>query len=74
MPFQNLSADAENEYFCDGLAEEILNALGAVRGLQVAARASSFYFKGKATQPGPPDSRALLYRPARHGLCAQWKQ
>ncbi len=52
MPFQNLSADPENEYFCDGLAEEILNALAAVRGLQVAARTSSFYFKGKATQPG----------------------
>lgn len=52
MPFQNLSADAENEYFCDGLAEEILTALGLVRGLQVAARTSSFYFKGKATPPG----------------------
>lgn len=52
MPFQNLSADPENEYFCDGLAEEILNALATVSGLQVAARTSSFYFKGKATQAG----------------------
>jgi serine/threonine protein kinase len=52
MPFQNLSADPENEYFCDGLAEEILNVLGVVRGLQVAARASSFYFKGRPTPPG----------------------
>jgi serine/threonine protein kinase/tetratricopeptide (TPR) repeat protein len=51
MPFQNLSADPENEYFCDGLAEEILNALAAVRGLRVAARTSSFYFKGKTAQP-----------------------
>jgi len=52
MPFQNLSADPENEYFCDGLAEEILNVLGLVRGLQIAARASSFYFKGRPTPPG----------------------
>jgi len=48
MPFQNLSAEGDNEFFCEGLAEEILTALGAVRGLQVAARASSFYFKGKS--------------------------
>jgi serine/threonine protein kinase/tetratricopeptide (TPR) repeat protein len=52
MPFRNLSADPENEYFCDGLAEEILNALATVSGLQVAARTSSFYFKDKPTQPG----------------------
>ena len=49
MPFQNLSPDPENEYFSDGLAEEILNALSQVEGLRVAARASSFYFKGKST-------------------------
>ena len=50
MPFQNLSADPENEYFSEGLAEEILNALSQVEGLNVAARASSFYFKGKAAE------------------------
>jgi serine/threonine protein kinase/Tfp pilus assembly protein PilF len=50
MPFQNLSPDPENEYFSDGLAEEILNALSQVEGLTVAARASSFYFKGKPTE------------------------
>jgi serine/threonine protein kinase len=49
LPFQNLSADPENEYFSEGLAEEILNALSQVEGLNVAARTSSFYFKGKAT-------------------------
>lgn len=49
LPFQNLSADPENEYFSEGLAEEILNALSQVEGLSVAARTSSFYFKGKAT-------------------------
>jgi serine/threonine protein kinase/Tfp pilus assembly protein PilF len=50
MPFQSLSADPENEYFSEGLAEEILNALSQVEGLRVAARASSFYFKGKPTE------------------------
>jgi serine/threonine protein kinase/Tfp pilus assembly protein PilF len=49
LPFQNLSADPENEYFSDGLAEEILNALSRIDGLRVAARASSFSFKGRAT-------------------------
>jgi serine/threonine protein kinase len=47
LPFANLSADKENEYFSDGLAEEILIALGQVKGLRVAARSSSFSFKGK---------------------------
>ena len=48
LPFANLSADPENEYFGDGLAEEILNALAAVEGLNVIARTSAFAFKGKA--------------------------
>jgi len=47
LPFANLSADKENEYFSDGLAEEILIALSQVKGLRVAARSSSFSFKGK---------------------------
>jgi TolB-like protein/Tfp pilus assembly protein PilF len=50
MPFANLSADRENEYFSDGLAEEILNALGGTPELRVAARSSSFYFKGRTTE------------------------
>ena len=50
MPFQNLSNDPENEYFSEGLAEEILNALSQVEGLRVAARTSSFYFKGKPSE------------------------
>jgi serine/threonine-protein kinase len=50
LPFTNLSADKENEYFSDGLAEEILNALSQVEGLKVAARASSFSFKGKGAE------------------------
>ncbi len=47
LPFANLSADKENEYFSDGLAEEIINALAQVPGLRVIARTSAFAFKGK---------------------------
>ena len=49
LPFANISADAENEYFCDGLAEELLNALAKIEALRVAARTSAFSFKGKET-------------------------
>jgi TolB-like protein/tRNA A-37 threonylcarbamoyl transferase component Bud32/Flp pilus assembly protein TadD len=47
LPFANLSADPENEYFADGITEEVLNGLAQVRGLHVVARTSSFQFKGK---------------------------
>ena len=47
LPFVNLSRDEDNEYFADGLAEELLNVIAKVRGLRVAARTSSFSFKGK---------------------------
>ena len=47
LPFVNLSADAENEYFSDGITEEILNVLAQDRSLRVAARSSSFAFKGR---------------------------
>src|SRR5580765_6979397 len=47
LPFVNMSADPENEYFSDGLAEEIINALTHVPGLKVIARSSAFAFKGK---------------------------
>src|SRR6266850_3938567 len=47
LPFSNLSADSDNEYFCDGLAEELLNALAKIDHLKVAARTSAFSFKGK---------------------------
>lgn len=52
LPFVNLSGDAGQEYFSDGLTEELLNSLAAVEGLQVAARTSSFSFKGKDTDIG----------------------
>ncbi len=47
LPFANMSSDPDNEYFSDGISEEILNALTKVQGLQVVARTSSFSFKGK---------------------------
>jgi len=47
LPFRNMSADPENEYFSDGMTEEILNALATVPGVQVASRTSCFAFKGK---------------------------
>ena len=47
LPFVNRSHDEEDEYFSDGLADELLNVLAKIRGLRVAARSSSFTFKGK---------------------------
>jgi TolB-like protein/Flp pilus assembly protein TadD len=47
LAFANMSADPDNEYFSDGVAEEILNALARVDDLKVAGRTSSFYFKGR---------------------------
>ena len=48
LPFVNMSGDAENEYFSDGIAEEILNLLVKLPQLRVASRTSSFIFKGKS--------------------------
>jgi TolB-like protein/tetratricopeptide (TPR) repeat protein len=47
LPFVNMSADKEQEYFADGISEELLNLLAQVPGLRVIARTSSFSFKGK---------------------------
>ena len=47
LPFVNMSSDAEQEYFSDGISEEILNALAKVKELQVTGRTSSFAFKGQ---------------------------
>lgn len=47
LPFANLSAEPGNDYFSDGLAEEILNALSRVPGLRVTARTSAFAFRGR---------------------------
>jgi serine/threonine protein kinase/Tfp pilus assembly protein PilF len=47
LPFVNRSASADDEYFSDGLADELLHVLAKIRGLRVAARTSAFHFKGK---------------------------
>ncbi len=54
LPFVNLSSDKENEYFSDGLTDDLINALTKVRGLRVVARGSAFQFKGRN-----PDIRAV---------------
>jgi serine/threonine protein kinase/cytochrome c-type biogenesis protein CcmH/NrfG len=54
LPFVNLSADPENEYFSDGLTEDLIGALSKLEGLRVVARSSSFQFKGK-----PADLRTV---------------
>jgi TolB-like protein/tetratricopeptide (TPR) repeat protein len=47
LPFVNMSGDKDQEYFSDGLTEELLNSLARITELQVSARTSSFYFKGE---------------------------
>jgi predicted ATPase/serine/threonine protein kinase/TolB-like protein len=47
LPFAHMSSAADDEYFCDGLAEELINALAKIDDLKVAARTSAFSFKGK---------------------------
>jgi TolB-like protein len=47
LPFINISGDKEQEYFSEGLTEELINSLAEINGLQVAARTSSFSFQGK---------------------------
>jgi len=47
LPFKDMSPQHDQDYFCEGLAEELINALTQVKGLKVAARTSSFSFKGK---------------------------
>lgn len=54
LPFRNIGGDKENEYFCEGLAEDILNVLSRVDGLRVAARSSAFAFRD-----GANDVRAI---------------
>ena len=54
LPLKDLSGDATQEYFADGLSEELINRLGQIHGLRVIGRNSSFHFKGKSD-----DSRAV---------------
>jgi len=66
LPFVNMSGDAANEYFSDGISEEILNVLARTVGLKVAARTSSFSFKGK-NQEVPEIARQLQVRMVLEG-------
>src|SRR5262249_41598731 len=59
LPFVNMSSDKEQEYFSDGMSEELLNLLAKIPALHVAARTSSFSFKGKDA-PIPQIAKALL--------------
>ena len=59
LPFANLSDDATNEHFADGLAEELLNVLAKIPGLRVASRTSAFSFKGNKEIDIPTVARKL---------------
>ena len=60
LPFVNMSRDEENEYFADGLSEELLNVLAKIRGLRVASRTSAFSLQGQGRRH--PDGRAEAQR------------
>jgi len=47
LPFKNMSSDKENDYFCDGITEEIINALARIGHLKITSRTSSFFFRDK---------------------------
>ncbi|HCC70901.1 MAG TPA: hypothetical protein DEQ09_07110 [Bacteroidales bacterium] len=49
LPFEDMSPEKDNEYFCDGITEEIINALTKIKDLYVVARTSAFAFKGQRT-------------------------
>ena len=51
LPFDDMSPARDQEYFCDGTAEEITNALARIRGLRVASRSAAFTFKGRPVDP-----------------------
>ena len=52
LPFANMSNDAEQDYFCDGISEEIINSLAQINNLRVISRTSSFALKGKSLHAG----------------------
>ena len=51
LPFRNISSDKENEYFSDGITEEIINALTKIESINVIARSSSFTYKNRDIDP-----------------------
>ncbi len=66
LPFVNMSPDTDNEFFADGISEELLNVLVGIDGLKVASRSSAFSFKGTAT-PIPEIARLLDVRHVLEG-------
>ena len=66
LPFINMSADQENEYFADGITEEIIDALTQIRELHVVARSSAFSFKGKNVDASHVRPASLV-----HGLACR---
>jgi TolB-like protein/Tfp pilus assembly protein PilF len=67
LPFADLSQAGDQSYFSDGMAEEILNVLAKVEGLQVASRTSAFAFKGDESQGIPAIARQLSVRHVLEG-------
>lgn len=67
LPFRDLSATRDQEYFADGVAEELLNRLARIEGLRVPARASSFAFKGEAAPPIEEIARRLRVQAVLEG-------
>ncbi len=65
LPFVNMSGDPDNEYFSDGITEELINTLAQLPGVRVPARTSSFAFKGRSFSP------AVSRNAARKGRCLQ---
>jgi adenylate cyclase len=61
LPFLNMSGNKDNEYFADGVTEEILNALAKIQGMRVASRTSSFQFKGRDTSTDIADVASKLH-------------
>ncbi len=70
LPFVDMSPQKDQEYFCDGIAEEIINALAHIENLRVIARTSAFAFKDKQEDNGR-DARPRCLRAAQHLIDAQ---
>lgn len=75
MAFENLSSEFDNEYFCDGLAEALINALSKVSGLRVAARTSTFFLREKTfncERSGTPSGSIPILRAALGKLATEF--
>jgi TolB-like protein/DNA-binding XRE family transcriptional regulator/Tfp pilus assembly protein PilF len=72
LPFINLSDDAANEHFADGLAEELLNVLAKIPGVRVASRTSAFSFKGNRELDVPSLARRLNVSTVLEGSIRKW--